>query len=1424
MNTRLPMHAFWQGGATSQRRERRGQTISDGDPRIALLKDVSGGELTDNAVKKLLSRNDGDVEAAANTFFQMSAQDGMIQSMNDDAEDGDAYTVALTLPRECLAFPETFSWIGVHCESIGYGVELRAQPPATPAPVVSHSIDFKSTNCLSTSPSKLASAPSQPVSVKLHTELVKNIMKRDRDAMITQSGGGSEARLTAHTADILSICSADEACSLPPKFPQTPTTTSSSLEKQLQSAAKHIYKLSFTNGDVWQAPPAVLALIASESTDTPHLTTVIQSETNISSSDPALLMAIKNTAAKVKGFVRYGDIDNVQSFIQCFEALYQDTRIFHKADGGRHVFIACGVASVLASGWFSGRMVHNVTCDQHVFKQAEGLAALKDRVFNETQCSFFFRSQLDDGTIDVGMVGPQEKRAAAVALINKHKHVKECIMRIPPTYGKLFDDNSPKLQEKLGCSKFIVEGGGKIRVVGSPEAIYAAKETISSLCKHIAKMVQHNRLKEITGSVMANIMRIEVKVQLPPKVQELLRQPVFNSGNKKYDEKAGGIYKRSIDEIQRRATVLWAALDGLIDEITKVLQQENVLQKDENLNVGVAATGVRVGDYIKKGNGWQGVVKERETRNGGRLLQEFVAGKPLQMIQFKKARVQKIEPGVQIGGASLVSVVTDWVKCTLDPSKPDPGRPVCDVLTITWENEGKALKQDVTCPGTRMIVKDTSEPEAQPDSHPLITLSREVLRLSYLSTVDETLLTELNRVVNGLEGNGRTQNTILERCRQRCREMGVEATEECYNLMEKIRKRPKNKVTELLLQHMEVIENEWTQACKVAEWENDMLLSKTRMAVDEEERAERWTRTARDAFHKISLSTGAFFDYVPPNDYVLVTGDEVNVRTAVKCIKDLKHEGVQGLEEEKSYTLTAEEVAQLTENNNLLLQLIQHETGLKAAVLKGNKLTLTGTMVLIKQAVGYLGRGEGGEEEQQLECNACLMDYFGEGKEDKVLVDLLCGHSVHPGCVARFLKSRHAMDAEEGCTTKSPCRCPVTSCGYTITPNEYCSILQHTETPLPSTLDNINTMIAAYIHTQDRVRNCPSCNKWVIGSGITEPVCCTHCGEMFCGQRNPQCNGVPHYFSTCDQYVKARRKMEKQPDDAPAPALPSNVVMCAKCPAWILREDDAGDDRCRYMKCRQCSYEFCWLCLIPSIDHRHVNPQNIAQSVECDPENRDDRRERLMRSHEVALWKGYAWCDRCGKVAGKDEELYGCEVCLNHYYCSSCVGKGCLTSTKHVVRQVALEDPPAKTNDALMCPGGHVLQQQRALQPSFSCDNCKKSGEPTLFMGCRVCDYDLCKYCAHQSKKSGGDLLAEAHLPEMEVPQEFWRALVAHHPEIKLCSEANDDRAEPMDVDVDDEPKKLLIEFISGSIMLQLRSFRANGAGGLIAAMLGIQQ
>ena len=72
--------------------------------------------------------------------------------------------------------------------------------------------------------------------------------------------------------------------------------------------------------------------------------------------------------------------------------------------------------------------------------------------------------------------------------------------------------------------------------------------------------------------------------------------------------------------------------------------------------------------------------------------------------------------------------------------------------------------------------------------------------------------------------------------------------------------------------------------------------------------------------------------------------------------------------------------------------------------------------------------------------------------------------------------------------------------------------------------------------------------------------------------------------------------------------MPENCVPCRRCQSWIMREEDLVQ-RCRYMVCRECMYEFCWLCLTPAVNHKHVHTADTphadrAKPPECDPDNR----------------------------------------------------------------------------------------------------------------------------------------------------------------------------------------------------------------------------
>eukprot|EP00754_Rhynchopus_humris_P021313 Rhum_TRINITY_DN14740_c11_g1::Rhum_TRINITY_DN14740_c11_g1_i1::g.114512::m.114512 len=1467
------MHQFWGANSVNRRsgRKKRGAAAAAATSEATtLLRELSGNALSEAACVKLLAEFGGEVEQAANAFFQMSPSviEALNADPNGDDNDSDSSDCEIYLPPQVVAVPEALQWIELQLESLGVYAKAQSLPEGHEEQALAKESSFRSASYLSSSPTAEVSAAgsdSQP-SVCIDVETVMAVIKREKSEMAAGGGGGGGGGALASRSELkvapllselktLSQGSGANAGRVAPQrlkkyvapapgadageAPASATAASEMIPspQELFDAAKCEYPVVLKSGETWAVPPGFLRISKESVRNKLKVRLLPDAENPLPDSDRPLRHAAEVASSKVRGFVRYGAVPCLPFMVRSFEVLYPDTKVFLRSEGGnRHTFVVCGIAADLAVGWFSGNVVQSVGMDERVFQQTEGLDELASTVLEETGCTFFLCGAAADGECKLGLLGPESGHEEALALVATHEHVRECILRIPPTYTKLFDSVSAAFGSRLGC-KLRVEGGGRIRIVGRADALAAAREVTDSLVKLVARDIQRNRLEGVSKGLMSAVLKVEVKLPLPEKVWGLLSAPPPGGAAAARRNLAKGdgmlkFQKRSAEDSLRRATLLWAALDALGDELRRLLVQEGVIASVDDLDVGSVALDVREGDVVRRPEEWSNASSEKESRV--RLLELVTGEMPASEQSFTTAVVQKVEPGIQEGGQNFSMVASDWLLSTMDPSRPDPGRPSCDMLTVTWESGGKQHSQSMLCPGVNMLVREGAPRAASQ----VCDAVRRVLRLSYFQTVDELLLGDLTRAIVGMEADGtRRKHVVLERCRQRCADMHRAAEEELRGLRVELEALPCVKVREALLQHAEKLGPLWTQACRLAGWELETHIRRLRGVLEQEARAEKWRQTCLEAVQKISAQTDAFIDYDAPNTYITLSGAENSVRAAVERVHSVVAQGIKGLEETRSIDLSPDEVAQLSANNSFLLSIIRDDVGLLSAELDGSKLVLTGTPDGISQALVYFNKeGAPAAEEEEVVCQACLMETFGDEAEDNRMVQFLCSHRVHYGCAAKSMIASHSMDLEEGCTTQSPCRCPLKTCGHTLTPGEYATVLKGctaSRAKLPAALDNLQNIVAQQLHTQDNMRTCPSCDKWVIASRYSEPLCCLHCGHSFCGQRNPTCGGVAHHFTSCAQYITAKRAMVQDgaasTELVAAPQLPDNIVLCARCPAWILREDDQGDERCRYMKCRQCSYEFCWLCLRPSLDHRHYNAQNLTESVECDPSNRDSRQERLSRAHEVAVWQGYATCDRCHvSYEGGENPLYGCYQCLNHYLCHGCAEKGCTADRTHVVGVVQTEPAPNRANtEGVSCPKGHSLSPQQGLAVAMVCDKCSKTGEASGYLGCRLCGYDICKACS-EATRSGGEMLGDPHLSEVTFPDGFWdRYSHLAQPEASVEEDTRSEMGEGFDEDEDDptKPKRVLMNFVTGHLAAMPASLRAGmPGGGILAALLGLRR
>lgn len=342
------------------------------------------------------------------------------------------------------------------------------------------------------------------------------------------------------------------------------------------------------------------------------------------------------------------------------------------------------------------------------------------------------------------------------------------------------------------------------------------------------------------------------------------------------------------------------------------------------------------------------------------------------------------------------------------------------------------------------------------------------------------------------------------------------------------------------------------------------------------------------------------------------------------------------------------------------------------------------------------------------EQDACSGSAYIDGN-DRCLVclessppplEFLCGHRCHRECFQKDHESKANASREVG--TEEPFRCPASAslqgaggCCHILTTGE---VLQAFGGG-PAILKHFEILVDRTLQARPDNRSCTQCGALAVASGDTMPLTCADCGATFCGSRGGWCDKRAHYFCSCEQFAQARvAKLRRRGECAEADALegnlrpssqwPEDVVLCARCRCPIDRQEGANQD-CKYMRCRLCAYEFCWPCLQPADNHRHINPADPRQTPDCDnvnnqnPENRERRRLAIIEggcdAERVPLTRCQVACDRCGKREDLGK-VFACLECLNSYLCESCEPEGCVSDTSHVMDELELakDDGPPK--------------------------------------------------------------------------------------------------------------------------------------------------
>jgi ariadne-1 len=202
-------------------------------------------------------------------------------------------------------------------------------------------------------------------------------------------------------------------------------------------------------------------------------------------------------------------------------------------------------------------------------------------------------------------------------------------------------------------------------------------------------------------------------------------------------------------------------------------------------------------------------------------------------------------------------------------------------------------------------------------------------------------------------------------------------------------------------------------------------------------------------------------------------------------------------------------------------------------------------------------------QEDKIECPICLDDPL---KSEAFA--LSCGHYFCRRCYGMFLNSQVGSGPEclnawcpgvndvkdKGGSEKCKLRIPQSAMKEFLTPENAVKYESY--------------VLNAFVDSHPKLRFCPSpgCEKIAIGSAVTHVDC--HCSQPFCFR----CGEEVHDPSSCGQLGEWKEKCNNESETANW--IIANTKKCPKCQARI--EKNQG---CNHMKCKNCSFDFCWQCM-----------------------------------------------------------------------------------------------------------------------------------------------------------------------------------------------------------------------------------------------------
>eukprot|EP00949_MAST-11_sp_MAST-11-sp1_P003601 g3601.t1 len=186
------------------------------------------------------------------------------------------------------------------------------------------------------------------------------------------------------------------------------------------------------------------------------------------------------------------------------------------------------------------------------------------------------------------------------------------------------------------------------------------------------------------------------------------------------------------------------------------------------------------------------------------------------------------------------------------------------------------------------------------------------------------------------------------------------------------------------------------------------------------------------------------------------------------------------------------------------------------------------------------------------------------------LPSLHCGHAFCGDCWASYLRFK----VEEGPTCLFA-TCPRHDCDEVI-PAEIFQELGSEETGSKYTA----LLAESYVDINRRIKWCPgaSCDRAIRGTGAATSVECT-CGTAFCFRCGHEHD---HFPASCSDRAKWEERCSAE--EGNANWILENTKKCPRCFTRI--EKSQG---CNKVGCKQCGYDFCWICCGPWSEHGNGN-------------------------------------------------------------------------------------------------------------------------------------------------------------------------------------------------------------------------------------------